>query len=155
MADNPYYWKTHTNAYHLMHSFILNPIMMFKNITPMHFRKKSLFENLRREIRKSFVGKNYQKILSHNISILSDVSQTWVINRSFSKKRHDSLLTTKSGFWEFKKPTCVNFWRRSWWSWEKFTTIRFCIHETKWRLKRYCASKMHEFPHGTILPGNK
>ena len=30
-----------------------------------------------------------------------------------------------------------NFWRGSWWTLKKFTIVRFCIHETKWRLKRH------------------
>ena len=107
-----------------------------KNITPRILEKIFIWKFA--WIQKKIVGKKIDiKFWVIIYAYCICMSQMLVINRSFSKMSHDSLLTTTSGFWEFEKPPCVNFWKGSWWTWQKFTIIRFCIHETKWRLKRH------------------
>ena len=115
-----------------MQNFILNPNMRSKKYYAHAIQRKSIFENLRRWIQKNFVGKKivikfWLIIYAYRIF----VRHMWVINRSFSKMTHNSLVTTTSGFREFEKPTCVDFWRGLWWITEKLKIIWFCNNEIK------------------------
>ena len=86
-----YYWNTHTNAYHLMQNFILNPNVWSKKYYPTYFRE-NLYLKICVDSEKNCGQKNWHKILSHNICILQ-MCELYVIHKSKFLKNEPWLIT--------------------------------------------------------------